>query len=316
MSRLQRTLSERLARTLLLAAQQSRFRGVGGYSPEAFTAKHCENRFPQAAREGALYHEFFALFSPVFDAEALIQGKVVLDFGCGYGGRTIEYARRGKAAYVYGVEPVPRHTELAQQYAGSLDVANVEFRTCGETSVPLPDRSVDVVVSYDVLEHVASPEASTAELFRVLKPAGIALLVFPLYLGMRSHHLDYLTTLPGLHWVFSADTLVRAVNSILREDADLSRFGTREQPSPGRSFDGRRSVLPMLNGLSGRHLRDLFQAFEVLSVTRHVVLRSKPGLRRLTSIGAGPLAPMWLRDALTDSVACVLQRPSETPRQI
>lgn len=316
MSGTQRTLSVRLARTLLLAAQQSRFRGVGGYSPEAFTARHCENRFPQAAREGSLYHDFFALFPPGLDAEALIQGKVLLDFGCGYGGRTVEYARRGKAAYVYGVEPMPRHTDLAQQYAASLGVANVEFRTCGETSVPLPDRSVDVVVSYDVLEHVTSPEASTAELFRVLRPSGIALLVFPVYLGMRSHHLDYLTTLPGLHWVFSADTLVKAVNSILREDTDLSRFGTREQPSPGRSFDGRRSVLPMLNGLSGRHLRHLFQAFKVLSVQRHVVLRSKPGLRRVTRVGAGPWAPMWLRDALTDSVACVLQRPGEEAGQI
>ena len=300
----------------MLAAQQSRFRGLGGYSPEAFTAKHCEDPFPQATREGSLYHEFFALFSPAFDAEARLQGKVVLDFGCGYGGRTVEYARRGKAALVYGVEPLPRHTELAQQYAASLDVANVEFRTCGETSVPLPDRSVDVVVSYDVLEHVTSPAASIAELFRVLRPSGIALLVFPVYLGMRSHHLDYLTTLPGLHWLFSADTLVRAVNSILSEDTDLARFGTREQPPAGQSFDGRRSVLPMLNGLSGRHLRDLFQAFKVLSVRRHVVLRSKPGLRHLTGMGSGPWAPMWLRDALTDSVACVLQRPAEAPRQI
>src|SRR4029077_9157407 len=66
---------------------------------------------------------------------------------------------------------------------------------------------------YDVLEHVRSPAVSTAELFSVLKPGGTALLVFPVYLGMRSHHLDYITSLPGLHWVFSAATLVEAVNS-------------------------------------------------------------------------------------------------------
>lgn len=309
----QLTFSERVARTLLLAAQQSRFRGVGGYSPEAYAARREANRFPQATREGSLYHEFFEFFQPVCDAEALVRGKVVLDFGCGYGGRTVEYARRSGAEYVYGVEPAPLHTELAQQYALSRQVSNAEFRTCGETSVPLPDESIDVVISYDVLEHVISPVASIAELFRVLKPGGSALLVFPVYFGMRSHHLDYITSLPGLHWVFSAGTLVNAVNSILREDADLSRFGTREQPAPHNSFDGCRSVLPMLNGLSGRHLCDLFKAFTVVSARRHVVLRSKPGLRFFTSTAARAWAPMWLRDAVTDSVACVLQKPSQPP---
>ena len=191
------SFSARVARAVLLAAQRTRFRGVGGYSPEAYAARHTTNRFPQATREASLYHEFFEFFPQEFGAEALLTGRIVLDFGCGYGGRTVEYARRGGARYVYGVEPAPRHTELAQQYARSVEVCNVEFRTCGETSVPLPDGAVDVVISYDVLEHVRSPAESIAELFRVLKPGGTALLVFPVYLGIRSHHLDYITTLPG-----------------------------------------------------------------------------------------------------------------------
>jgi SAM-dependent methyltransferase len=232
-----------------------------------------------------------------------------LDFGSGYGGRTVEYARRGGARFVWGVEPAQLHTELSRQYARSLNVTNVDFRVCGETSLPLPDQSVDVVVSYDVLEHVASPPASVGELYRVLKPGGTALLVFPVYLGMRSHHLDYITTLPGLHWIFSAETLVSAVNSILRNDQGMMRFGTPEQPAPRKSFDNRRLVLPLLNGLSTCHLSDLFARFSILGIKRHMVLRSRPGFRVITATLAAGWAPMWLRDAVTDSLSCVLRKP-------
>jgi len=131
-----------------------------------------------------------------------------------------------------------------------------------------------------VLEHVSSPIASIGELFGVLRPGGAALLVFP-----------------------------EAVNAILRQDADLSRFGTRVQPTPCQSFDGRRFVLPMLNGLGGRHLRDLFRASSVVSIRRHVVLRSKPGWRVLTKTAARTWAPMWLRDGVTDNVSCILGKP-------
>jgi hypothetical protein len=46
--------------------------------------------------------------------------------------------------------------------------------------------------------------------------------------------------LPGLHWAFSARTLVRAVNSILADDPG---FGTIQQPMPKLSIDGSREVL-------------------------------------------------------------------------
>jgi 2-polyprenyl-3-methyl-5-hydroxy-6-metoxy-1,4-benzoquinol methylase len=303
------TLAARCARKILLSTQRSRFRGVGGYSPEAFAAKRDSKPFPQASRESLLYRDFFGFFQGSFDVEKEIRGKTILDFGSGYGGRTVDYARLGGARFVWGVEPQEIHTELAQQYAKSQNVGNVEFRTCGETSVPLQDQSIDVVVSYDVLEHVRSPGASVDELFRVLRPSGVAFLVFPVYFGMRSHHLDYITTLPALHWFFGAETLVSAVNSILSEDPDFTRFGTRRQPAPGMSFDNRRRVLPMLNGLTGSHLPSLFRKFSILKVDRHAVLRSKPGLRVITNALSGSWSPMLLRDAVTDSVSCVLRKP-------
>jgi hypothetical protein len=126
---------------------------------------------------------------------------------------------------------------------------------------------------------------------------------------MRSHHLDYMTTLPGLHWLFSADSLVEAVNALLEVDNEMRRYGTRLQPPPGLSFDLRRRVLPMLNGLGGHHLKRLFAKFTEVQIRRHVVLRSKPGLRSIAELASRGPSPMWLRDAVTDSVACILRKP-------
>lgn len=136
-----------LAKRLIMASQRTRFRGVGGYSAEAFIAKGNAKRFPQANRESSLYPDFFAYFQEG-QVQKVIASNAVLDFGCGYGGRTVDYARLGGASFVWGVEPVQTCIDLATKYAKSMNVGNVEFLTCGQTDIPLADQSVDVVVSY------------------------------------------------------------------------------------------------------------------------------------------------------------------------
>jgi ubiquinone/menaquinone biosynthesis C-methylase UbiE len=291
-----------LARRLILASQGMRFRGQGGYSSGAFASRGDQRPFPQAERESSAFRDFFSLF-PSTDVEAALEGRDVLDFGSGYGGRTVDYARICRARTVIGVEPFEVPVKLSRDYAASLGIRNVDFRLCTQTTIPLPDASIDVVVSYDVLEHVASPPHAVREIHRVLRPGGKAFLVFPVYFGAASHHLDYVSGLPGLHWLFSARTLVRAVNSILTEEP---RFGTNQQPAPQLSFDGRREVLPLLNGLSGWHLPELFAAFHVDTIRRHALLRRRPIARSITAFLTGPPAPLILRDALTSSIACVL----------
>lgn len=300
----QLTLAPTLARRIILAAQRTRFRGIGGYSPAAFAAKGDDRPFPQAERESEYFRDFFAMF-PKFDLDNVVCDKDILDFGSGYGGRTVDYARISGARSVIGVEPIERHIELSRKYAEAIGVTNVDFRICGQTTIPLDTESVDVVVSYDVLEHVASPPDSVRELYRVMRPGGFAFVVFPVYFGLVSHHLDYITSLPGLHWVFSADSLVSAVNSILAEND----FGTSRQPPPARSFDDKRNVLPTLNGLSGWHLPRLFRHFRVVQIERRAILSSRPVLRSITSALTSRFVPIIIRDALTGSVVCVLQKP-------
>jgi hypothetical protein len=133
------------------------------------------------------------------------------------------------------------------------------------------------------------------------------------YLGAFSHHLDYIVRVPGLHWVFSPRTLVRAVNYVLARNP---QFGTALQPEPGRSFDGSREVLPGLNGLSGEHFDTIFQGFEVLGLKRHPVPVPLPHIGPLPRVAlriSGAIAdsrlPVQIRDAVTYTVACVLRKP-------
>jgi len=290
---------ERLARWILARAQRTKHRGTGGYSPESFAAKGDSRPFPQADFEREHFEEFFGLF-PAFDLREAIRNKDVLDFGSGYGGKTVEYRVRCGARSVCGVEPFDSMVERSRQYAQARHVDAVEFKTCGQRHIPSADGSFDIVLSHDVLEHVEDPRVSVAEIRRVLRPGGLSVNLFPVYFGAMSHHLDYVANVPGLHWVFSPRTLVRAVNSLLEANP---QFGTAPQPEPRRSFDGAREVLPGLNGLSGVHLRGLFAGFETLSL-RHIAI----GPRGMGLVANSRL-PVQLRDLVTGTVACVLRKP-------
>jgi len=291
-----------LARTFIDLGQWTPFAGRGGYSEQSLATRGRQAEFPQAEQEASRAKDFHAFFGDDLVSTAL-QGRDVLDFGSGYGGRTVEYARSG-ARFVWGIEPFDSMVSRSIAYARHAGVANVDFKLCGQDTIPLPDAAVDVVVSYDVLEHVDDPRISMREIHRVLKPGGRALLVFPVYFGAFSHHLDYITLLPGLHWLFPPDKLVSAVNELLRRD---SKQEIEQQPQPRRSFDGARYVLPTLNGLGGEHLRELLKDFTVVRVHRHGLFRRhRPRSRTMRLLSSLPNRPL---DMITSSVSCVLEKP-------
>ncbi len=290
----------KLARWILLSAQNTSFHGKGGYSSVSLAARGCSSRFPQAEIERDDVGGFFRLFADPAIADSL-RDRVVLDFGSGYGGKTVEYRRQYSARLVCGIEPFANMVEKSREYAAAAGEQGVEFAVCGQRHIPYHDESFDVVITHDVLEHVADPLQSMTEIRRVLRPGGLSLNVFPVYFGAMSHHLDYIARVPGLHWLFSPSVLVQAVNSILELD---ERYGTAKQPPPGRSFDGTRDVLPGLNGLSGEHLKALFSGFEVINVRRIAL-----GPRGTGLIARSPL-PVRIRDCVTATIACVLRKPA------
>ena len=288
-----------LARRLILLAQRTKLEGSGGFSTAGFAARGDHRPFPQADFERETYGDLFKLF-PDFPLREAMADRAILDLGCGYGGKTVEFRLQCGASRVCGVEPHRSMIERARQYAATRSVDHVEFEVCGARSIPYADDTFDLVVTHDVLEHVDDPRVTVSEIFRVLRPQGLSVNVFPLYLGALSHHLDYIVNVPGIHWLFSPQTLVRAVNDVL---ATHPHFGTARQPEPRPSFDGARVVLPGLNGLSGIHLAALFSAFQQVSMRRIGL-----GLRGLGFLANSRL-PLGFRDMITGTVVCIYRKP-------
>jgi len=103
----------------------------------------------------------------------LKEGEVVLDLGSGGGIDVLLSARRvGPRGKAYGVDMTDPMLELARKNAAEAGVGNVEFLKGEIESLPLPDASVDVVISNCVINLSADKDRVFAEAFRVLRPGG------------------------------------------------------------------------------------------------------------------------------------------------
>jgi formylmethanofuran dehydrogenase subunit E/2-polyprenyl-3-methyl-5-hydroxy-6-metoxy-1,4-benzoquinol methylase len=104
---------------------------------------------------------------------ALAPGETVLDLGSGGGIDVILSARRvGPTGCAYGLDMTDEMLALARRNAAEAGVDNVEFLKGDIEDVPLPDASVDVVISNCVINLSADKRRVLAEAFRVLKPGG------------------------------------------------------------------------------------------------------------------------------------------------
>jgi SAM-dependent methyltransferase len=110
--------------------------------------------------------------NPVAVAE-LHRGEVVLDLGSGGGIDVLLSARRvGPTGRAYGVDFTPEMLALARRNAADAGVANVEFLDGRIDAVPLPDASVDVIISNCVINLAVDKPAVFAEMHRLLRPGG------------------------------------------------------------------------------------------------------------------------------------------------
>ena len=100
-------------------------------------------------------------------------GETVLDLGSGGGIDVLLSARRvGPAGKVYGLDMTDEMLALARDNQKKSGLTNVEFLKGEIEQIPLPDNSVDVVISNCVINLSADKERVIAEAFRVLKPGG------------------------------------------------------------------------------------------------------------------------------------------------
>lgn len=103
----------------------------------------------------------------------LHEGEVVLDLGSGGGIDVLLSAKRvGSTGHVYGLDMTDEMLALAEKNKKEAGVTNVEFLKGEIESIPLPDGSVDVIISNCVINLSADKDRVLREAFRVLKPGG------------------------------------------------------------------------------------------------------------------------------------------------
>jgi arsenite methyltransferase len=122
---------------------------------------------PQAAITSAL-----GLDHPV-QAANLQPGETVLDLGCGGGIDTLLAAQAvGQEGHAIGLDMTPQMVALARTNANELGLTNTRFLEGKMEAIPLPDHSVDAVISNGVFNLAPDKDCVFAEVWRVLRPGG------------------------------------------------------------------------------------------------------------------------------------------------
>jgi len=127
-------------------------------------------RFTPESR-GAIWYEHWHRYCVVAD---LARGRRVLDAACGEGYGSALIAR--EAVQVVGVDV---GTDAIAHAKSRYSMPNLSYVQGSVTALPLPPSSIDLVVSFETIEHLAEQREMLAEFRRVLTPAGVLILSSP-----------------------------------------------------------------------------------------------------------------------------------------
>jgi ubiquinone/menaquinone biosynthesis C-methylase UbiE len=174
----------------------------------------------------------------VGEAIAAAPGERIVDVGCGPGFYCLELAEQvGPSGSVVGIDSSPAMLALAgRRCAGQR---SVELRPGDAMSLPAEDASADAVVCVQVLEYVADPTAALAEMRRVLRPGGRAVVWDVDWATVSLHSLDAALTdrvLRAWDQHLTHPSLPRTLAPRMRS-AGFADVGMRAHPFATSAFD-------------------------------------------------------------------------------
>jgi ubiquinone/menaquinone biosynthesis C-methylase UbiE len=228
-----------------------------------------------------------------------LEGKKVLDVGCGLGGKTVAYVERGAKA-VFGADIMESNAAASQSYAAGLEaVSDRSAFLVGDAAVlPFEDEVFDTVVANDAMEHFARPGSALAEMRRVTRPGGAIWIFFtPHYSPLGSHLYDYIYT-PWCHLIFTHSQIESAIRESLLQRCEVGEQGELDS----RLTEIMRSYDEDLNHMSVQRFFRLVAGEAGLKPTRVELRPAK--FRWLAPLTRLPM----IRELVTGFVVCRLER--------
>jgi SAM-dependent methyltransferase len=236
-----------------------------GYSPEELAA------LPAEANLG------LSCGNPTAFA-SLRPGETVVDLGCGGGlDVLLASAKVGPTGRAIGIDMTPEMIERARRNADQKGLTNVDFRLATIDRLPLPDASVDCVISNCVINLAPDKSAVFREIFRVLKPGGrVALsdiaLKKPLPAEIGQDMMAYVGCVAGALPVVEYEQKLRAAGfdavQVVDSGKDLNVYAEIIDQvgccSPGTS-GAAGSCVPGVTDTAGLHaaLAELFRRYNI-----------------------------------------------------
>lgn len=199
---------------------------------------------------------------------SLAAGETVLDLGSGGGLDVLLAARQvGDTGFVYGVDMNDSMLELARRNADKAGATNVAFRKGDLEDLPLPDDSVDVVISNCVVNLTTDKGKVLNEAFRVLRRGGrVAISDIVVDGDLSGMPVSEEQIRAGLSWAGCiAGALTISEFTHLLQAAGFHDIAiTIEQRYTTEDFNG--ELPPALTNLSPNMLQDLLQRFTGSSI--------------------------------------------------
>jgi SAM-dependent methyltransferase len=237
-----------------------------------------------------------------------LAGQIVLDLGCSDGAISPYYLEAG-ASEVIGVDIDAAAIDAAKRQHAR---PGLSFHLSDTDRLPLSDQSVNVIIAYDVFEHVAVPAALLEECHRVLTPGGQLLIGTWGWHHPFAPHLWSTMPVPWAHVFFSERTLLRTCRRVYHSDwytpnmHDFDENGERIQDRYlNESID--------TSYLNKFLVRDFERTFETSQLDW--TLQPQPFSSPLASWTRLFLKTPWIREFFTAYFWAVLTRPEAVERR-
>jgi len=158
--------------------------------------------------------------SEYMEPQCDVEGKKVLDIGCGLGGKTVAYGE-GLARVVYGTDVDSSMADAGARFAENAQLqVPWAFFVSDAARLPLSDGEFDTVISNDAMEHFSEPETAIGEMARVTREGGAIWVLFTPHFSPRGSHLyDYIYT-PWCHLLFRRRDLEGAIRRVLQSSPE------------------------------------------------------------------------------------------------